>query len=183
MWASRVSAAAPGRRGGGGGAAARRAHVWPARASAATLLHCTCIACPHELAVDKATILNLDRLGMNVACERQGQSFKARLPFPRPAADRKSIKVCSGRGARHAAAPPPCPHRVLPAIMRAGADCGDDARGGRGAAEGLRESRRMRVLRAPTFPHPLASARRRQHLQHTTAAAAATRAQPPSSSK
>ena len=95
--------------GGGGGAAARRAHVWPARASAATLLHCTCIACPHELAVDKATILNLDRLGMNVACERQGQSFKARLPFPRPAADRKSIKVCSGRGARHAAAPPPLP--------------------------------------------------------------------------
>jgi putative heme iron utilization protein len=44
------------------------------------------------ITVDKATMLSLDRLGVNVACERQGESFKCRLPFPRPAEDRKSIK-------------------------------------------------------------------------------------------
>jgi hypothetical protein len=42
--------------------------------------------------VDKATILSLDRLGMAVACQRGKDQFKARLPFPRPATDRKSIK-------------------------------------------------------------------------------------------
>ena len=44
------------------------------------------------ITVDKATMLSLDRLGINVACERQGQSFKCRLPFVRPASDRKTIK-------------------------------------------------------------------------------------------
>jgi putative heme iron utilization protein len=44
------------------------------------------------ITVDKATMLSLDRLGVNVACERQGESFKCRLPFPRPAEDRKMIK-------------------------------------------------------------------------------------------
>ena len=42
--------------------------------------------------MDKATILLVDRLGMNVSCERGEDRFKARLPFPRPATDRKSIK-------------------------------------------------------------------------------------------
>eukprot|EP00887_Chlorella_sp_A99_P000171 scaffold13.g171.t1 len=46
----------------------------------------------HMNAVDSATILSIDRLGMNVSCTRQGQDFKARLPFPRPATDRKSVK-------------------------------------------------------------------------------------------
>lgn len=44
------------------------------------------------ITVDSATILSIDRLGMNVSCTRQGQDFKARLPFPRPATDRKSVK-------------------------------------------------------------------------------------------
>lgn len=60
------------------------------------------------ISVDKATILNLDRLGMNVACERGKDAFKARLPFPRPATDRKSVKeliVEMTRAAAAAAAP------------------------------------------------------------------------------
>ncbi|KAL4422913.1 hypothetical protein ABPG75_009110 [Micractinium tetrahymenae] len=60
------------------------------------------------ITVDKATILNLDRLGMNVACERGKDAFKARLPFPRPATDRKSVKeliVEMTRAAAAAAAP------------------------------------------------------------------------------
>jgi putative heme iron utilization protein len=44
------------------------------------------------ITVDKAMMLSLDKLGVNVACERQGESFKCRLPFPRPANDRKMIK-------------------------------------------------------------------------------------------
>jgi hypothetical protein len=42
--------------------------------------------------VDKADILTLDRLGMMVECKLGEQQFKARLPFPRPATDRKSVK-------------------------------------------------------------------------------------------
>lgn len=44
------------------------------------------------ITVSKATILGIDRLGMSVSCERGKDQFKARLPFPRPATDRKSIK-------------------------------------------------------------------------------------------
>lgn len=44
------------------------------------------------ITVDEAKMLSLDKLGVNVACVRQGQSFKCRLPFPRPAEDRKGIK-------------------------------------------------------------------------------------------
>lgn len=44
------------------------------------------------ITVDKAMMLSLDRLGVNVGCERQGQTFKCRLAFPRPAEDRKMIK-------------------------------------------------------------------------------------------
>ena len=43
-------------------------------------------------AVDKALIQSLDRLGMTVVCERGKDALKCRLPFPRPATDRKSIK-------------------------------------------------------------------------------------------
>lgn len=42
--------------------------------------------------VDAATILSIDCLGMNVRCERAGETFKCRLPFTSPALDRKSIK-------------------------------------------------------------------------------------------
>ncbi|KAI3430593.1 hypothetical protein D9Q98_005186 [Chlorella vulgaris] len=44
------------------------------------------------ITVSKANILAIDRLGMTVSCERGKDQFKARLPFPRPATDRKSIK-------------------------------------------------------------------------------------------
>jgi hypothetical protein len=44
------------------------------------------------ITVDDAKILTVDRLGMNVACTRGEQRFKARLPFPRAATDRKSVK-------------------------------------------------------------------------------------------
>ncbi len=42
--------------------------------------------------MDKALIQSLDRLGMTVVCERGKDALKCRLPFPRPATDRKSIK-------------------------------------------------------------------------------------------
>ena len=35
------------------------------------------------ISVSKAQILSLDRLGMDVSCERSGDSFKARVPFSR----------------------------------------------------------------------------------------------------
>ncbi|KAI7841182.1 hypothetical protein COHA_005148 [Chlorella ohadii] len=44
------------------------------------------------ITVDKALIQSLDRLGMTVVCERGKDALKCRLPFPRPATDRKSIK-------------------------------------------------------------------------------------------
>lgn len=47
----------------------------------------------HPPAVDKALIQSLDRLGMTVVCERGKDALKCRLPFPRPAADRKDIKT------------------------------------------------------------------------------------------
>lgn len=56
------------------------------------------------LTVDSARMLSLDRLGVNVACSREGQSFKARLPFPSPATDRKSIKELIVQMTREAAA-------------------------------------------------------------------------------
>ena len=42
--------------------------------------------------VSDAKLLGLDRLGMDAEVERQGQHFKCRITFPRPAADRKAIK-------------------------------------------------------------------------------------------
>ena len=35
------------------------------------------------ITVSKAEILTLDRLGMMVNCERDGETFKARIPFSR----------------------------------------------------------------------------------------------------
>jgi len=43
--------------------------------------------------VEKADLVALDRLGFNVAITRKGQTFKLRLPFPRPATDRKDVKA------------------------------------------------------------------------------------------
>lgn len=44
------------------------------------------------VSVDSAKMLDLDRLGMNLEVKRQGQTFKLRLPFSKPAEDRKGIK-------------------------------------------------------------------------------------------
>ena len=43
--------------------------------------------------VEKADLVALDRLGFMVQITRQGQTFKLRLPFPRPAEDRKDVKT------------------------------------------------------------------------------------------
>jgi len=43
--------------------------------------------------VEKADLVALDKLGFNVAITRLGQTFKLRLPFPRPATDRKDVKA------------------------------------------------------------------------------------------
>ena len=43
--------------------------------------------------VEKATLVAMDRLGFMVQIERMGQTFKLRLPFPRPAEDRKDVKA------------------------------------------------------------------------------------------
>lgn len=58
---------------------------------------CPPTSCPSrpptlQSTVDTATILALDSLGMMVAVQRGQDQFKIRLPFPRPATDRKSIK-------------------------------------------------------------------------------------------
>lgn len=44
------------------------------------------------LTVQGAKMLVIDRLGMNVQCTRDGQTFKARVPWTRPIEDRKSVK-------------------------------------------------------------------------------------------
>lgn len=43
--------------------------------------------------VEKAELVQLDRLGFMVQVTRLGQTFKLRLPFPRPAEDRKDVKT------------------------------------------------------------------------------------------
>jgi hypothetical protein len=42
--------------------------------------------------VESAELVGLDRLGMYVVVGIKGEKGKLRLPFPRPAADRKSVK-------------------------------------------------------------------------------------------
>eukprot|EP00199_Chlamydomonas_sp_CCMP681_P002792 CAMPEP_0119107158 /NCGR_PEP_ID=MMETSP1180-20130426/8630_1 /TAXON_ID=3052 ORGANISM="Chlamydomonas cf sp, Strain CCMP681" /NCGR_SAMPLE_ID=MMETSP1180 /ASSEMBLY_ACC=CAM_ASM_000741 /LENGTH=309 /DNA_ID=CAMNT_0007092607 /DNA_START=44 /DNA_END=973 /DNA_ORIENTATION=+ len=42
--------------------------------------------------VEAVSLLDLDRLGMNAQVKRKGETFKVRLPFPKPAPDRKGIK-------------------------------------------------------------------------------------------
>lgn len=44
------------------------------------------------LTVDEARMLALDRLGVDMEVSRGGQSFRLRLPFIRPAEDRKGVK-------------------------------------------------------------------------------------------
>merc|ERR1719353_1175272 len=43
--------------------------------------------------VEKADLVQLDRLGFMVQVTRLGQTFKLRLPFPRAAEDRKDVKT------------------------------------------------------------------------------------------
>ena len=51
------------------------------------------LACVWLDQVEKATLVAMDRLGFMVQIERMGQTFKLRLPFPRPAEDRKDVKT------------------------------------------------------------------------------------------
>jgi len=62
--------------------AARRA----AQSTAAMLRHYA------GLTVDEARITGVDRLGLDLACRRGGDSLRARLPFVRPAEGRKDVK-------------------------------------------------------------------------------------------
>jgi len=58
------------------------------------------------LTVDSAKMLSIDHIGMNVEANRDGQTFKVRLPYPEPAKDRKGIKdqiVTMSKAARSAA--------------------------------------------------------------------------------
>uniref|UniRef100_A0A7C9CPB6 Uncharacterized protein n=1 Tax=Opuntia streptacantha TaxID=393608 RepID=A0A7C9CPB6_OPUST len=43
--------------------------------------------------VDSAYMLDLDRLGFNVKASYLGKMYKLRIPFPRPAVDRKDVKT------------------------------------------------------------------------------------------
>ncbi|KAH9609269.1 hypothetical protein KSS87_023208 [Heliosperma pusillum] len=43
--------------------------------------------------VESAYILDLDHLGFNVKASYLGKTYKLRIPFPRPAADRKDVKT------------------------------------------------------------------------------------------
>lgn len=43
--------------------------------------------------VDSAYLLDLDHLGLNVKASYLGKTYKLRIPFPRPAADRKDVKT------------------------------------------------------------------------------------------
>lgn len=45
------------------------------------------------ITVDKATMLSLDKLGINLSCDRNGDTFRCRLPYPNgPVTERKAIK-------------------------------------------------------------------------------------------
>lgn len=59
------------------------------------------------ITVEAAKMLTVDHLGMTVEAQRDGQTFKVRLPFPEPARDRKAVKdqvVAMSRAAAAAAA-------------------------------------------------------------------------------
>lgn len=45
-----------------------------------------------SMKVDSAQIIDLDRLGFNVKAGYQGKTVKLRIPFPRPAEDRRDVK-------------------------------------------------------------------------------------------
>jgi putative heme iron utilization protein len=56
----------------------------------------TIAMCMHYIgldSLDSAQLVQLDRLGFMVQCTRKGETFKMRLPFPRPAEDRKDVKT------------------------------------------------------------------------------------------
>ena len=56
----------------------------------------TVAMCMHYIGLDQldaAQLVQMDRLGLTVQCERLGQTFKMRLPFPRAAEDRKDVKT------------------------------------------------------------------------------------------
>ena len=56
----------------------------------------TIAMCMHYIGLDqleKAELVQLDRLGFIVQCSRLGQTFKMRLPLPRAAEDRKDVKT------------------------------------------------------------------------------------------
>ncbi|GFH28242.1 DUF2470 domain-containing protein, partial [Haematococcus lacustris] len=42
--------------------------------------------------LDAVKLLDIDRLGMNAEVVRKGQTIQLRLPFVRPAEDRKGVK-------------------------------------------------------------------------------------------
>lgn len=46
-----------------------------------------------DVKVDRAKIIDLDRLGLNIQIGFQGKPIKLRIPFPRPAEDRKDVKT------------------------------------------------------------------------------------------
>ncbi|CAG9467566.1 unnamed protein product [Pedinophyceae sp. YPF-701] len=45
------------------------------------------------ISVDKASMVGIDKLGMTFACEREGQTFKARVAFKAPAESRADVKT------------------------------------------------------------------------------------------
>jgi putative heme iron utilization protein len=57
-----------------------------------------------SLPVTAARIVDLDKLGLNLEIEFDGQSMRARLPFPRPAESRGDIKTVIVECTRAAAA-------------------------------------------------------------------------------
>ena len=56
------------------------------------------------LPVTAARIIDLDKLGLNLEVDFDGQSMRARLPFPRPAGSRGDIKTVIVECTRAAAA-------------------------------------------------------------------------------
>lgn len=65
---------------------------------------CAMVAHYAGLTVEKALIVDLDRLGMNLTAVFDGQQIPVRIAYPRPADDRKSIKTLIVEMTRQAAA-------------------------------------------------------------------------------
>ena len=72
------------------------AFMWPITGAANAWIGSTVAMCMHYIGLDQldaAQLVQMDRLGLTVQCERLGQTFKMRLPFPRAAEDRKDVKT------------------------------------------------------------------------------------------